>query len=241
LDLVNNYFINKNKIKTIYNPYDLKHIRKLALEPLESKFQTLFKQENVCITVGRLSEQKGHINLINSFKYVIEEIPNAKLIILGEGELFSILEEKIFELNLNSNIFLIGHHKNPYKYIYNSKLFVFSSLWEGFGNALLEAMVCGKPVISTDCHSGPREILSKANLNIKLNEKIEFSDYGLLTPVFKSNISPKEEKIFASSIILFFKDKRLCEKYKIQSKTRSDFFESSKILAIWKDTILNNE
>ena len=85
-DLIKNYGLEEEKIKVIYNPYDIEKIRSLASEPIEDNYKEVFKNPTI-ITVGRLSKQKGQWHLIRAFKKVKEEIPNAKLVILGQGEL----------------------------------------------------------------------------------------------------------------------------------------------------------
>jgi glycosyltransferase involved in cell wall biosynthesis len=85
----------------------------------------------------------------------------AKLIIFGEGDQRSELQSLINSKNLQHEVLLYGFAKNPYKFLRKANLFVLSSNFEGFGNVLVEAMACGTPVISTNCPSGPNEILEK--------------------------------------------------------------------------------
>lgn len=100
-------------------------------------------------------------------KYVTQEIKNAKLIIMGVGELQPYLKLLVEQLNLVNNIKLLGFKYNPFKYIKNSNLFIMSSISEDFGNVLIEAMDCSVTVISTDCRYGPREIFEpKSNFNL---------------------------------------------------------------------------
>jgi glycosyltransferase involved in cell wall biosynthesis len=235
-DLVENFGVNSKLIKTVYNPYDLKRISILSNEVIKDDELYLFNNGYTCITVGRLTEQKGHIYLIRSFLHVVKQIPTAKLIILGEGELKTILRIEIEKLNLSNNVFLLGYRNNPYKYVKNSKLFLFSSLWEGFGNALLEAMACGTAVISTDCDSGPSEILSKKS---KYNEtNFTLADFGVLTPVMRG--SYKSELIYANAIIKLLKEDVLRCHYEDKAIERSKDFSNEKVLNLWDETILND-
>lgn len=144
------------KIQVIYNPVLLDRIVKSSLEQPEHPWFS----ENIpiFIAMGRLVEQKDYPTLIRAFAIVSEKM-QARLIILGEGHLRKELEKQIREYNLEDKISLPGQVNNPWSYMKGARLFIFSSSTEGFGCALVEAMACGIPVISTDCPSGPREIL----------------------------------------------------------------------------------
>ncbi len=148
----------KEKIQVIYNPIvDSKLIAKLQ-EPLDHPW---FKAEQppVILGVGRLTKQKDFATLLKAFSIVRRKMP-ARLMILGEGEERLSLESLIKELNLEFDVSLIGFVDNPYKYMSKASLLVLSSVWEGFGNVLVEAMAAGIPVLSTNCPSGPAEILA---------------------------------------------------------------------------------
>ena len=125
---------------------------------MNPEFQELFSFP-VVINVARLEEQKGQEYLIRSFVRIKKEIPLTKLVILGEGHLEHKLRDLAKGLGLEQDVVFLGWQKNPFKFLAYSKVFVLSSLWEGFPNTLLEAMALGLPVISTDCPSGPNEII----------------------------------------------------------------------------------
>lgn len=163
--------ISEDNIKVIYNPVYKEYIE----APLESlgihpMFETLNENnQDYIIGVGRLTQQKDFGNLINAFS-IIRKKRNLKLIILGDGPLKITLKEHVKSLELENEVLFFGFVPNPQFYIKRSKCFILSSKWEGFGNAIVEALGVGIPVVSTDCPSGPGEIL--------LNGKI-----GLLVPV----------------------------------------------------------
>lgn len=144
-------------IHVIYNPAVRADIQQLALQPVEHPF---FKAgaPPVILSVGRLTKQKDHTTLLEAFIELRRQI-DARLLILGEGDLRKKLEMMVAENNLQDEISLPGFVVNPYAYMSRSAVFVLSSLWEGFGIVLAEAMACGVPVISTDCPSGPAEIV----------------------------------------------------------------------------------
>jgi glycosyltransferase involved in cell wall biosynthesis len=115
------------------------------------------------LSVGRLTRQKDFENLVRAFRAVRDSGP-AHLLVLGEGEDREDLERLVAELGLTGDVAMPGFVTDPYPYFARADLFVLSSRWEGLPTVLLEAMVFGLPIVSTDCHSGPREILEDGRL-----------------------------------------------------------------------------
>ena len=147
-----------DKIKVIYNPIISPVLSEKAKEAVEhSWFEDASKP--VIVGMGRLIAQKDFSTLLKSFAQVRKEIPGVKLVIFGEGKDRSKLESEIRTLQLENDVEMPGYVDNPYKYLKRASVFVMSSAWEGFGNVLVEAMAVGTPVVSTDCPSGPAEIL----------------------------------------------------------------------------------
>jgi glycosyltransferase involved in cell wall biosynthesis len=146
----------------IYNPVYNESIYPLAKEHVE--FPIDIKDKIVLLNVGRLAEQKDHLTLIKAFAIFKQSHASAVLFILGTGPLQSMLENYIQKNNLSSCIFLIGFEPNPYKWMAKSDLLILSSIYEGFGNVIVEAMALGKTVVSTNCPSGPNEILQQGAL-----------------------------------------------------------------------------
>ena len=154
-DLKKLTYILQDKIRVIYNPIDLSKIFMLADEHLDYPW---FNDYPVILGAGRLVPQKDFETLIKAFAIVKRTLP-AKLVILGEGKEREKLEQLIKDLKLEGDVSLPGFTNNPYKYMKKSSIFVLSSRFEGFANVLVEAMALGTPVVSTDCPSGPAEIL----------------------------------------------------------------------------------
>jgi len=171
-DLMQVVQLPKNKLQVIYNPVIKKAeiLRKSQEIPSHPFFREKRKKGMIIIIgIGRLTKQKDFPTLLKAFGK-IKKHKDARLIILGEGEERIKLEGLIKKLNLSSFVSLPGFVKNPYSYLKNSDLFVLSSKWEGLPTVLIEALACGIPVVSTDCPSGPREILEEGK-------------YGKLVPV----------------------------------------------------------
>jgi len=179
-DLIDNFGIEEEHVVTIPNLFDLKKIESLSKEAVSSITFDKF----TFVTVGRLDRGKNHKLMIDAFSELKDNF--TQLIILGEGVERERLQEQIRKENLEKRVFLVGFDNNPYKYFSKSDAFVFSSNYEGFPNVLVEALACGLPVISTDCKSGPREILApKSDILFQLKNGIELVKYGILTPINK--------------------------------------------------------
>lgn len=137
----------------LYNPVNLARIRELALE-----YPAISIEGRYIVAAGRLSPGKNFTGLIRAYA-VSQVIKQFKLVILGEGDERPRLERLIRELRLEQQVLLPGFMHNPYPYIANAHCLVLSSLHEGFPVILIEALGLGKPVIATDCETGPREIV----------------------------------------------------------------------------------
>lgn len=150
--------IAPSRIRTIYNPIILPGIVEQKQATLEHAW-FLPGQPPVILGAGRLTPQKNFELLIRAFQRVQDQIPS-RLVILGEGERRPALEALAAELGLQEFIELPGTVSNPYAFMTNAAVFVLSSRYEGLPTVLVEAMACGCPAVSTDCPSGPREILN---------------------------------------------------------------------------------
>ncbi|ACI16973.1 glycosyl transferase family 1 [Coprothermobacter proteolyticus DSM 5265] len=156
-ELINKYHLPKNKVQVIYNPVVTEDMFKKAEEPLDHPwFQP--GQPPVILGVGRLTAAKDFETLIKAFALVRKKT-EARLMILGEGSERAKLEQLVKQLGLQNDVCMPGFVDNPYKYMKHSSVFVLSSRWEGLPTVLIEALALGLPVVSTDCPSGPAEIL----------------------------------------------------------------------------------
>lgn len=184
-DLINNFGVRNDLIHTIYNFFDFDRIRAMAAEELEKDYIEFFSN-NIVISVGRMINEKRHCNLIMEYILVKEKLPNTKLVIIGSGPLESSIKKIIKDMQLEEDVLIIPYTNNPFKYISRSKVFVLNSVREGFGNVLVEAMACSVPVISTDCLSGPREIIAgNSDYDQEINT-YKIYDRGILIPIEKN-------------------------------------------------------
>lgn len=243
-DIIENYRLPKEKSKVIYNPYYIDEIISASNEEIDKKYKDIFSNR-VIITVGSLHKQKGQCHLIRVFSKLKEEFKDLKLVIIGTDNSESGLGEKlkllVKNLNLEEDIIFMGHQPNPHKYLKQSNLFVFPSLYEGFPNALVEAMICGLPVISSDCETGPREILAPNTSYLEFTNRIEYAEYGILTPTDKldwldaDEAYTNEELMLLEAIKVVLNDEEKSKYYTKKSKERSADFSIQNIVDEWID------
>ena len=253
-DLIQNYRIPPENIKVIYNSYDLDEIEKKSMDQLNTVELSIFTKYPVLINAARLNENKAHWNLIRVFNELHKTNSMLKLVILGKGELKTFLSDLSNSLGLrtfiydtdqiiseNYDVYLWGFTQNPFKLIRHAEWFVFSSLLEGMPNSVIESIICGTPVISSDCLSGPREILS---VDIKpATSSMEFAQYGILMPVFEGTLLKAEAQL--TPMELYWSDtlgkvilnKELRYHYHKQSLKRKVDFDYLEKIEDWSNLI----
>jgi glycosyltransferase involved in cell wall biosynthesis len=151
--------IPSERIEILYNPVVTHDLREKAQAPLNHPWFENDHQLPVVLAVGRLTKQKDFPTLIQAFAQV-RKTRQARLLILGEGPDREALEALVNRLGLENDVAMPGFVDNPYAFMSRASVFVLSSLWEGLPTVLIEALYCGRPIIATDCPSGPREILA---------------------------------------------------------------------------------
>lgn len=166
-DLLELVDLPSEDVSVVYNPIDVEEIRAQTTDLLDHDW---FHDDSldVVLSAGRHAPQKGFDTLLRAFAHLDAE--GMRLVLLGQGPETGSLRSLAESLGVESRIDITGYVDNPFKYMANADVFVLSSWYEGFGNVLIEAMASGCPVVSTDCPSGPAEIL-------------EDGHYGPLVPV----------------------------------------------------------
>jgi glycosyltransferase involved in cell wall biosynthesis len=173
----------RERIDVIPNPVITPALKAMAEADLDHPWMRP-GEPPVAIGLGRLVPQKDFATLIRAFAKVRERRP-ARLLILGEGPERASLESLIAEHGLRRDVQLPGWVTNPYPFLRRASAFVLSSRWEGLPGVLIEAMYCGPPVISTDCPSGPREILEGG----KHGQLVPVGDVGALSEEIERALS----------------------------------------------------
>jgi glycosyltransferase involved in cell wall biosynthesis len=156
-DLARSIELPRERIAVVYNPVVSDAMTSLS-ETVPLHPWVADGKVPIVLAVGRLVVQKDFGTLVRAFA-AVRKLCEARLLILGEGPLRPQLEAMVEQLGLQDAVSLPGFVDNPFAFMRRADLFVLSSAWEGLGNVLIEAMVCGTPVVSTDCPSGPAEIL----------------------------------------------------------------------------------
>ena len=215
--IVNSYIFKKEldkrfniSSKVIYNPLDKIAILQKSKKKPNLKF---FKKNDLkLINIARFTDQKDHLTLLKAINR-IKDVLKIKLLIIGYGSNKKLIKRYIYENNLKKIIKVINYQDNPYQYLKLSDCLILTSLFEGLPNVLLEALTLKKFIISTDCPTGPNEIL----LNGKYGFLFKIGDYKQLsTLILKYS---KNKKLFYKKSILGFKSlnrfdyKNNCEKY----------------------------
>ena len=172
------------KLKNIYSGIDLT----LFINEKNDQFRKELNLDSSHLllgSVGRLSNQKDPITMIEAFCIVIKRFPNAHLTLVGEGELRDEILIKIDQLQLNGRVHLTGNKNNPWKIYHSLDLFIMSSIYEGLGRSITEALSCGVPVVCTSVEGVP--------------EIVRDNETGILVP-------PKDPSALATGIIKSLND-----------------------------------
>jgi len=231
--------LKADKICTIENGYSIEELVTLSRERLSEEEELLFKNKIVCIAVGRLTEAKAYWHLIRAYASVCDKIEDTILFILGEGELKGYLSELIQLYNLEEKVILLGFVRNPYKYMRKADFFVMSSMYEGFPNAMAEAMCLGVPCIATDFRTGARELLEpKLVSDEKDIREIRYAEFGVITPLcsgkkYYNEKLEQEEDILAKAIEILCRDEKIRNHYAAQSRKRSEELGIERVVKQW--------
>jgi len=210
-DLHKRFSIPLKKICVIYNP---------SLTKKKQKNKKTKRKKNLLLCCARLTKQKNHAMLLDSLTYLPKKI---KLVLLGEGSEKNTILKKIVKLNLGKRVIFKGYISDPSRFYDQASILVLSSNYEGFANVLLEGLAHGLPIISTDCPSGPREILDPFGIhNTKPENKVIRGFCGVLVP-------PQRSDLMALAIRQVLSNKSMQKKLISNGYKRLHYFRIKKI------------
>jgi glycosyltransferase involved in cell wall biosynthesis len=167
-DMSDSLDIPRERIKTVYNPCAVDKVVQASSQHIEHRWFAPGAPP-VVVSMGRLHPQKDYGTLLKAFR-IVREDREARLLIMGEGTERDKLAALARDLGISDSLSLPGSVANPFPYLARAQVFVLSSRWEGHPLVLAEALACGISIVSTDCPSGPREVLDGGR-------------YGILVPM----------------------------------------------------------
>ncbi len=209
-----------------YNLIDFKRIEQDRSAPVGEPALEAFLQTYRCVVcMGRLTEIKGQRELIKAFELVSRRIPDCGLILIGgNGDQREFLMNLAEQSSCRERIYFTGDRENPYNVLAQCWIYALPSKAEGFPNALVEAMACGLCVVSSDCRTGPGEILRREP-GPHTEETLEIAEYGILTPPLQGR-----EEVFAQALELALTDTALHDKLSKAAVKRAAAFSPNKAL-----------
>ena len=228
--------IHSNHVDYLYNPCEVEKFRELGLEKINPAHLRFLEEKGPnIISVGRATDRKGFWHQIKSFALIKKSIPDAKLIFVGDGD-FEAYKKLADDLNIRQSILFAGVQKNPFSYLAKASLYLLTSSAEGFPNALVEAMAMGVPIMSTNCKTGPSEILADDYESVSDNQKVHIGEYGIIIPVFNpvknldASVIEPEEYIMAQEAIKILSDEEKLDEMRNAARKRSECFTQDKYL-----------
>ena len=253
LEMTMHFGINPGNVHNIPNFFYSNQITSLSNERIAEPFSGIFdSSEPVFITVGRLVSQKNQIALIN-LAALYNKRRKAKWIVIGDGELLPILSSKAEKLGLkvysylkneeliDCDIYFLGYQENPYSFIAESDWFILTSSWEGFPMVIGEAMACGAPVISTDCQTGPREMLSDNFTHDTVLENCQSVEYGILMPLINESTDLEMMNRLVDQLAELVSEKSIQHKYKELGLKRIQQFSPEVLMSKWMNVLKGND
>jgi glycosyltransferase involved in cell wall biosynthesis len=257
-DLVEQFGVPERLIQTIHNALDLASTDALAAQqPPEHLARVL--QHPTVVTAGRLAEPKGQWHLVRVFARLKSQVPAARLIVLGGGPLGAYLvdlargsglsvwaawEGAPEENAASADVVFAGFCQNPFSVFARASVFAFPSLWEGFGNVILEALACRVLVLAADSGSGPREILAPEAPLAQPGQTMELASAGVLLPRLDgvkraaSDRLAKDEEAWLAAVARALRDPSLRDRYLEAGRARALAFSSSALAPAWERVLM---
>lgn len=239
-ELENHFKIAKENVRVITNGFDVDEIHKKMTTEISSELEIALRGKFIYATVGRYCFAKAYWHLIRVFAEVIRTCENAVLLLIGKGEDEAYLKELIKNFQLESKVFLVPFLVNPFGILARCDVFVMPSMFEGYCNALCEALICGLPCIATDFQSSAREILAPGTpCTYHIREGVEYAEYGVLTPVCSgTRYKGKEpleaaEQYLRNAMISLHQDSDLLKKYQEKAWERGQQMDIEQKVQEW--------
>ena len=195
-------------VETVYNPVVAEDFERLVSHDLPSLYPKATTLR--LITSGRFVQQKDYPTMMQALAHYKENYGEFHLVILGEGPLKNETIKLAKQLGIDKNISLIGFVDNPLACLKQADIFILSSAWEGFCNVIVEALYCGLKVVSTDCPSGPAEILE----NGKYGKLAPVGDYKALSEALHASVSDEVDVSVQSTRAMDFTAHAIGKKFK---------------------------
>ncbi len=204
---------DKSKVRVIPNLYHIKKIESMAQEPLPGNYKFL-EEEPFILNVGSFIYQKGQDDLLKVYAGLFDKMSEPpKLVLMGRGEWEEGLKSLVCHLGIQDKVIFVDFDPNPFRFMARAKVFILTSRFEGFPNVLVEAMICGAPVVAFDCPTGPKEILQD-------------NKYGFII----ENRNKSQAIDVLSRLVL---DKQLRQQFCAFSKRRGRHFSASAVIKKW--------
>ncbi len=242
-DQVKNHGIRRDRIKVIYNyVYRDRVARAAQKEPDDQRFSDFRKNKDfLFVATGRFDIQKGYPNLVKIFSRFLKNHPNAGLVILGKGAMEKRIRVLCEDYGITDSVLMPGRKNDPFPYMSRCDAFVFPSFFEGFPNAVLEAMSCKLPVICTDC-VGVGELMEPGRSIDESVSDLTLTEYGILTPILDRDFDPTaeltyRENEFFRAMEQIFMDQPLRERLAARSYDRRGDFSPEAILPQWEEVL----
>ncbi len=242
-DQISKFGISRDRIRVIYNYVDREEIAEAARAPVADEEFLRFRKEKefLFVATGRFDIQKGYPNLVKIFSFFLKEHPDAGLVILGRGSLEEKTRALCSEYGITGSVLMPGRKKDPFPFLTQCDAFVFPSFYEGFPNAVLEAMSCSLPVICDDC-VGVGELMAPGRTAVESVCKMTVTECGILTPLLDCKFDrhaelTRRESEFLAAMEKIYEDQPLRERLAEKSYDRRGDFLPETILPQWEEVL----
>jgi glycosyltransferase involved in cell wall biosynthesis len=243
-ELTDYYGIRKVPMHVIYNFYDLEEMHAMMSLPVDKDISPFYDSLFMAMS-GRLAIEKGQAFIIEVLAELKRKFATLKLLLIGDGPERQKLIALCSQLGLSvgyqkfsgdpPDVFITGEQKNVFNHLKYASLYILNSSSEGFPNGLVEAMVCGLPVISADCPYGPREILAPDTIGGSVAE-VEYTDYGVLVPVAFQD-ARQAKKSWSDTLATVLNDGELRIRYSNSALERTRDFSAIQTIKQWREII----